>query len=120
MEGLGNQMDLESSSTEELRTLFNHMENVKLINIVHGPDWAEARLTETGFEVAHERELNNRQNNTNRILAAVTAGLFFAAAIQALAAYYSVPEVNQGEMSIAFIGLGAAAIALVYVIIVTN
>lgn len=51
---------------------------------------SEYELTSEGFQIAHERKMSKRKNNTNRMLMVVTVGLFIAALIQALASFYSV------------------------------
>lgn len=49
-----------------------------------------------GFDVAHEREMAENHDNTNRALAILTGGLFFAALVQALATSMTVPSSQRG------------------------
>lgn len=67
-------------------------------------------LTPTGFEVAHERELNQQRNRTNRVLAILTAGLFYAALIQAQAAYL---QIEQAERNL----FGASLFVIIAIIL---
>jgi hypothetical protein len=42
-------------------------------------------LTKEGFQVAHDRNVNQAQNNVNRILGYLTVGLLFTSALSAMA-----------------------------------
>lgn len=73
----------------------------------------EYELTEKGFEVAHERELQNKQETQNRIVAAFTVLVGISALVQAV----SVVATQTGPMQwiLGFINV-TGALAFVYVL----
>lgn len=104
-----NQIDV---GTDQIDDILDHMNRVNLIQRTAKEGYAKISLTPKGFDVAHEREMNSRQNQTNMILAALTAGLFFTAAVQAIGAYYSVPQAEQVSM-----GIGTAVVGVLVIVI---
>lgn len=110
------ELGLTSTTDKELRILFDSLENLRQIEFVVNSDWAEIRLTESGFKVAHDRVKTNRQHWTNKIILILTVGLFFAAIVQAVAAFQNVPATGQPSILWVFLLSGVGSIAIVLAI----
>lgn len=70
-------------------------------------------LTEKGFEVAHERELQNKQATQNRIVAAFTVLVGISALVQAVSAVPTESVLMQGILSFIIV---TGTLAFVYVL----
>lgn len=77
-----------------------------------GFDFFMLKLTERGFEVAHERELSDRQANTNQGLAFFTLILMLATIIQSSATALQVGNLN--NKIILLLSILSITVALVF------
>jgi len=97
---------------DDLKRILNHMEEIGLLEYKEVPvsvakegeyyktKAANFTLSEKGFDVAHQRELNKGQKIINRDIRNLTIILAFTASIQALAAAFSVELPYQVFISI--------------------
>lgn len=68
-------------TTEEAETAFEYLEHAGLIEKADESEDSEYVISREGFQVAHERELNQRQWEIEIVYAVVTAGLFVVTTI---------------------------------------
>lgn len=73
------------------------------------------KLTEKGFNVAHERAIENQQEETNNLIAAFTAALVLIAAIEAIA----VAPIFTPEGS-SWMRIGGALMVLIFIAVVVS
>lgn len=78
-------------------------------------DFQSIKLTEKGFNVAHEREIENQQEATNNLIAAFTAALVLIAAIEAIA----VAPIFTPEGS-SWMRIGGALMVLIFIAVVVS
>ncbi|MBP1986205.1 hypothetical protein [Halolamina salifodinae] len=100
-------------SQEEEDDAISYLHNIGLIEHADRDRGRPRRLTQKGFDIAHERELRNQQETHNRILSAFTVLVGISALVQAV----SVVSTESGPMQwiLGFISV-TGALAFVYVL----
>jgi hypothetical protein len=69
---LQERIDFQDASIEHIIETHKHLQNTELVRFKQRSDYAGLELTTNGFNVAHERELAQRNSRINRSLAAFT------------------------------------------------
>lgn len=102
---------------KKIEETLEHMNNIGLVDDSYPPISGEKNLTmvkfslsEKGFDVAHNREMNDRQRSTNQVLTVLTIFVAIGSVLQGYSAYLSHEEPME---QIALLG----AIMLVLVLI---
>lgn len=75
---LREELNLDAETYEETHSVINHLEMNDLIEKQTGQSKARLMLQPDGFEVAHDRELEDRHTKTNIALIVLTLGLVMA------------------------------------------
>lgn len=110
-EKLGEVAELDADQSE-VKEILNKLERWNLVKVMSSDTEAVVSLEDLGFDVAHEREIAKRQDRTNRVLAVLTAGLVFAALVQALGTIVTASGTQQEHMALGTVII-AFAVAVV-------
>lgn len=74
-EGLREEIDLENEEDEKIAETYQHLKNTGLVVFENNVDYAGLKLTSDGFDVAHDREMAQRNYGINRALVLFTVFL---------------------------------------------
>lgn len=78
LEGLLADLELDTETSAEVEEVISHLKSTHLVTRSSLIDSARIELTPKGFDVAHEREQNSRQNRINNSLVFFTFVLVLA------------------------------------------
>lgn len=77
--------EINSTPSDTMKSMRKLVELNLMNDLQSGQEKQGYSLTKEGFQVAHDRNVNQAQNNVNRILGYLTVGLLFTSALSAMA-----------------------------------